>query len=119
MTQLIEIAEKILQVLLACDGDWQHERMKALLSDYDEAHVTKCKTKNVRRGKEWTRLRQLECVQVFRIRLRGEYTKRNGRGDDDLEEHMASMDSDPEVTERFRSMTQSNRLRAIRYDPAF
>ena len=120
MTQLIELAGKIFHVLSACNGDWQHERIMALLSEFDEAHVTKCQTEAARRGKEFTRRSELECRQNFRIRLRDEYTQLNGRGDDGLEEHMASMNSlDPELAEAFRSMTQSNRLRAIRYDAAF
>ena len=74
----------------------------------------------VQRWKACSRLSELECRQNIQTCLRDEYTERNSRGDGGLEDHMTSMNGlDPGVAERFRSMTQSDRLKAIRHDPAF
>ena len=114
MAALHPYARRIHEAIVRSAGDWESEGVVCTLDECDQEYLLKCHGERT----DVDRSQVLTCLQNFRHRTREEYVKLFGKGDEGLAEYLAATNLlTAEQQDAFLNMTQSKRLRAVRFAP--
>ena len=114
MAGLRAFCEDIHRAVAEANHDWSDASVATALDQADNAYLTKCHGID---HQSVDRTKIVTCIQNWRHRLRGEYTRLYGKDDAGLVDYLATANLLPTEKAAFVAMTQSRRLKSAKSAP--